>query len=99
LALTTAIWATATIAADREVSIAAVHIDYGQLAAARTRADALIVANFDYDQLPDLKTPEADAALVAAALKSRGIPSQTLLNATRADLVAAIAAYAQSSNK
>lgn len=73
------------------VHLSAVHLEYAQKAAGR--ADALVVGNFDYRSLPDLATPESDVALVATALRTRGIVSKTLINGSREALLAAIEGF------
>lgn len=55
---------------------------------------ALVIGNNKYQSLPKLKTAEADAAEVEAVLKSfYGFQTRLLLNATRQQIIAALAAY------
>ncbi|MBN9217599.1 MAG: caspase family protein [Mesorhizobium sp.] len=61
--------------------------------------DALFVANDDYLDVAKLKTPAADAALVGAALKSRGIASTTIMDVTQTSLASAIGSYKTSPRK
>lgn len=53
---------------------------------------ALIIGNNDYPHLPNLKTAKNDAVAVARLLRTRyGFETELLLNATRADILNALA--------
>lgn len=53
---------------------------------------ALIIGNNDYQHLADLKTAKGDAVAVAKILRTRyGFETELLLNATRADILNALA--------
>ena len=56
--------------------------------------EVLIIANESYQSLVDLKTPQADALAVGAALKNRfGAHVEYLFNATRVEMLAALNRY------
>ncbi|HZT57854.1 MAG TPA: caspase family protein [Pyrinomonadaceae bacterium] len=55
---------------------------------------ALVIGNDDYQSLPKLKTAAADARAVESVLReSYGFQTRLLLNATRAQIVAALPSY------
>lgn len=52
---------------------------------------ALIIGNYDYQHLPKLETPRADATALAELLKKKyGFETTVLLNATRYDILSAL---------
>jgi tetratricopeptide (TPR) repeat protein len=64
------------------------------LASASRHYYALVVGNNDYQSLPKLKTAEGDAQALAALLHDQfGFRTTLLLNATRAQIIAALNAY------
>lgn len=91
--------ATTSVDDGQEIKLAAVTVNYGELGGAGNAMDALIVANADYAELEDLKTPSADAALVSSALASRGIKTKVISNASRTELDAALADFKDSPRK
>lgn len=81
------------------ISIAEVSFSYTETEAIGNNMDALIVANSDYAFIPDLTTPAADAEIVGAAFKSRGITSTTIINPSREELFSTLMKFAQSPRK
>jgi uncharacterized protein len=81
------------------VEISRIEIDYRTSAEAGNSMDSLIVANWRYESLAELKTPEADAALVSAALATRGIRSTIEHNAGRSQILGALEQFASSPRK
>lgn len=69
----------------------------GAAFAAPARAEgqrtALVIGNGDYLNVPKLKTPKADADLVAAALRSAGFAVTVRSDLTRAQMLEALQSY------
>lgn len=81
------------------LSIAEVDFDFAQTAANGNSIDALVVASSNYASIPDLQTPSADAEIVSAAFKSRGIASSTITDPNREELASALMAFIDSPRK
>lgn len=96
---TTATDSETALADGQEIKLAVVSMEFGELGGAGNAMDALVVANSDYAELDDLKTPDADAELVSSALKARGIRTKIISGASRAELDAALASFKDSPRK
>lgn len=81
------------------VQIGDLNIEFGTATANGNSMDALVVANADYADIPDLQTPSSDAELVSSALRLRGITSVVKANTSRAQLDEALSTFRESPRK
>ena len=71
----------------QQLNLATSDIDFGSY-------KALLIANENYNGLPNLKTPEEDVRLVGAILESRfGAEVEYLIDSSRSDLLSKLSQY------
>lgn len=82
-----------------KVGIQQINLSFDSKSAVGNRMDALIVANGNYTNVDDLKTPLSDARLVADALKTKGIASTVKSDIDGPGLDKALSAFEKSTKK